>query len=85
MCIRDSFNAMLAAIARLDASDQHQAALGNLLYTLFAVEQATFDAAEVIARDARLARLFGRATGRPAVRPAVRARAPRASKSRLAA
>ncbi len=79
------FNAMLAAIARLDASDQHQAALGNLLYTLFAVEQATFDAAEVIARDARLARLFGRATGRPAVRPAVRARAPRASKSRLAA
>ena len=87
------FNAMLAAIARLDASDQHQAALGNLLYTLFAVEQATFDAAEVIARDARLARLFGRAAGRAAVRadgraagpPAVRTRAPRAKQPRLVA
>jgi len=71
------FNAMLAAIAKLDASDERQASLGNLLNTLFAVEQAAFDAAEVIARDAKLARLFGR--------PAVRMRASRASRPRLAA
>ncbi len=69
------FNALLGVIARLDHDDQHQASLGNLLYTLFAVEQATFDAAEVIARDARLARLFGRTTGRAAVaRPRARGR-----------
>lgn len=71
------FNAMLAAIAKLDASDERQASLGNLLYTLFAVERATFDAADVIARDALLARMFGR--------PAVRARAPRTGQPRLAA
>jgi MoxR-like ATPase len=71
------FNAMLAAIAKLDPSDERQASLGNLLYTLFAVERANFDAGEVIARDARLARLFER--------PAARVRAPRAGRARLAA
>lgn len=76
------FNAMLAAIARLDASDERQASLGNLLYTLFAVEQATFDAAAVIARDAALARLFA---SPPGLRRPRRTRRDGAGQARLAA
>ena len=52
------FNALLAVLAKFDANDPNQAALGNLMYTLFAVEKASFDANEVIARDAEFDRLF---------------------------
>ena len=52
------YNALLAVLAKLDASDERQASLGNVLYTLFVVEKARFDAAEVIGRDARFAQWF---------------------------
>lgn len=55
------FNALLAELARLDAADPQQASLGNLLYTLFAAEQAVFEPKEVIARDRELARLLSAA------------------------
>lgn len=57
------FNALLAELARLDAADPEQASLGNLLYTLFAAEQAVFEPKEVIARDRELARLLSAADG----------------------
>jgi hypothetical protein len=46
---------MLAVLAGLDTSDPDQAALGNLLYTLFVVERAQIDPQSVIDRDAALA------------------------------
>lgn len=52
------YNGLLAQIARLDAKVPAQASLANLLYTLFAVEKAAFDPAEVVARDARFARVL---------------------------
>lgn len=52
------YNVLLAQIARLDAKVPAQASLANLLYTLFAVENAAFDPAEVVARDARFARVL---------------------------
>lgn len=81
------FNAMLAAIVKLDPADERQASLGNLLYTLFAVENAAFDAAAVIARDAKLARLFA-PPARPAREPRAvppRRRRPAAAPAKLAA
>lgn len=81
------FNAMLAAIVKLDPADERQASLGNRLYTLFAVENAAFDAAAVIARDAKLARLFA-PPARPAREPRAvppRRRRPAAAQAKLAA
>jgi MoxR-like ATPase len=51
----ERLNGMLAVLAGLDTSDPDQAALGNLLYTLFVVERAQIDPQSVIDRDAALA------------------------------
>ena len=49
------YNALLATIARLDPHRADQASLGNVLYTLFAVEKASFDPARVVELDADIA------------------------------
>ncbi|HEY0878826.1 MAG TPA: MoxR family ATPase [Zeimonas sp.] len=74
------YNELLAVLAKLDASDEREASLGNVLYTLFAVEQASFDAKEVIARDAQFARWFVQCREKSAddaAKPGSRANAPR--------
>lgn len=74
------YNALLAVLAKLDASDEREASLGNVLYTLFAVEQASFDAKEAVARDAQFARWFAQCrekTADDAAKPGARANAPR--------
>jgi MoxR-like ATPase len=58
------FNALLAVVARLNHHDANQASLANVLYTLFAVEKATFDAQQVVERDAEIALRLGQ--GEPA-------------------
>ena len=55
------FNDLICALAGFDRTQAQQASLGNLLYTLFAVERATFDAREVIERDGRFASVLGQA------------------------
>jgi MoxR-like ATPase len=52
------FNRMLAVLAKLDTVDPDRAALGNLLYTLFAVERAEVDPETVVIRDAMLSERF---------------------------
>jgi MoxR-like ATPase len=58
------FNRMLAVLAKLDTADPDRAALGNLLYTLFAVERAQVDPETVVIRDAALSRRFADARER---------------------
>lgn len=53
------FNALLAVIARLEQGDAEQASLANLLYTVFAVEKASFDPEQVLERDAEIALRLG--------------------------
>lgn len=55
------FNALLTVIVRLREGDANQVSLGNLLYTLFAVERASFDPQQVLERDAQIAALLGQA------------------------
>jgi len=62
----ERFNRMLPVLAALDATQPGQAALGNLLYTLFAVERAQVDPQSVVDRDAALAARFGALTQAPA-------------------
>ncbi len=49
------FNDLLRVVARLDHDDANQATLANVMYTLFAVEKASFDPEQVLERDAQIA------------------------------
>ena len=49
------FNEVLRVVARLDHDDANQATLANVMYTLFAVEKASFDPEQVLERDAQIA------------------------------
>ncbi len=81
------YNELLAVLTKLDASDERQASLGNVLYTLFAVEKVRFDAAEVIERDARFGAWFPRRADTnpaPGPRAAKAERRPKADKAAAA-
>jgi MoxR-like ATPase len=54
-----TFNRMLGVVAKLDTDDPDQASLGNLLYTLYAVErEAMPEPGAVLERDGQMARRF---------------------------